>query len=217
MAGRGPSRGEGSVVSRRAALGISAHLGWAATATVVVARTGVRVLRTDRLEIAPPEDREIREPYHVAGGFHGLERVPRPRDPERSLEKGLERQRRAAARQVDALASTLAEAGYRIAFAGLLVSRGRAAPTWEKAVGSHTQIHIEEGIAVRESFRLALAERGARVLPVDQKALWSEASGKLGRSQAGLLRALREVKPANGGAWRKEEQSAALAAWLAWR
>jgi hypothetical protein len=199
---------------RRASIGLSAHLGWAATATISVGRAGVRVLRTDRLEVA--KDREMVEPYHVAGGFQGLERVPRPANPERSLEKGLVRQRRAAARVVAELVSALADEGHRLAVAGLLVSRGRAAGSFERAVGSHTQIHIEEGIAIRESFRLALVGQGARIVPLDQKALWSEASAELGRSEAALLADLRAMRPEDGGSWRKEEQSAALAAWMAW-
>jgi hypothetical protein len=201
---------------RRAAIGISAHLGWAATATVRVGKKGVEVLRSDRLEIAGPDDRETREPYHVAGGFEGLGRVPQPPDPERSLREGLARQRRAAARVVGRLAAALEADGKRLAFAGLLVSRGRAAPSFEKAIGSHTQIHVEEGIAVRESFQRALEELGARVVRLDRKALAAEAAETLGRSHAALLAELREQRPGQGDAWRKEEQSAALAAWLAW-
>jgi D-serine deaminase-like pyridoxal phosphate-dependent protein len=201
---------------RRAAIGISAHLGWAATTTIAVARSGVRILRTDHLEIAKPADRESREPYHVAGGFEGLERVLRPSDPERALEGGLQRQRRSAARVIGKLASALEADGTRLAFAGLLVSRGRAASSFDKAVGSHTQIHIEEGIAIRESLRLALVDTGVRVVSLDQKALWPQAVQELGRSEASLLSALRALRPENEGPWRKEERSAALAAWIAW-
>ncbi len=201
---------------RRAAIGISAHLGWAATSTIAVGKSGVRVLRTDRLEIAKPGDRETGEPYHVAGGFEGLERVARPSNPERSLAKGLQRQRRSALRVISGLASALEDDGYRIAFAGLLVSRGRAAGSFEQAVGSHVQIHIEEGIAVRESFRLALVNSDVIVLPLDQKGLWPQASAELGRTEAALLSDLRMRRPESGGPWRKEEQSAALAAWIAW-
>jgi hypothetical protein len=201
---------------RRAAIGISAHLGWAATTTITVGKSGVRVLRTDRIEIARPDDRETREPYHVAGGFEGLGRVSQPSNPERSLQRGLRRQRRSAARLIASLASALLADGYRCAFAGLLVSRGRAADTFERAIASHTQIHIEEGIAVRESLRLALVGTGARVVPLDQKALWPRACDELDRTEAALLADLRARRPENGGSWRKEDQSAALAAWIAW-
>jgi hypothetical protein len=201
---------------RRAAIGISAHLGWAATATVTVARPGLRVLRTDRLEIAGPEDRAAREPYHVAGGFEGLERVPRPAHPEAGLKRGLQSQRRSTRRAVGATEAALAAVGHRIAFAGILISRGRPAASFEQAIGSHTQIHIEEGIAVRESFRLALTRSGNRVELLDQKTIGSTASRELGRPAEDLLAQLSALRPDNGGSWRKEEKTAALAAWVAW-
>jgi hypothetical protein len=200
---------------RRAAIGVSAHLGWAASAAVVVGKSGVRVLRTDRLEIAGPSDRAAREPYHVAGGFEGLDRVPRSADPEASLQQGLSRQRRLAKRAVRQLSSALESAGYRVAFAGILVGRGRQASSLERAVGSHTQIHIEEGIAIRESIRIALEACGARVRKLDQKRLWQDGASQLRVSESSLAATLDQLRPRHG-AWRKEERSAALAAWLSW-
>jgi len=201
---------------RRAALGVSAHLGWAATAAITAGKRGPRVLRTDRIEVTDPADRAAREPYHVAGGFEGLERVPRPPDPKAALERGLQRQRRSADGAIAKLERALADSGHQIAFVGMLVSRGRTAATFERAVASHTQIHIEEGIAVRESLRLALCRDGAHYEAVDQKAAWSIGSEELGRPEEGLLAALGALRPENEGPWRKEEKTAALAAWIAW-
>ena len=201
---------------RRAAIGISAHLGWAATATVTLGKSGLRVLRTDRLEIADSDDRPAKEPYHVAGGFEGLERVPRPADPEAALEKGLRRQRRSTERAIGEVESTLASSGHRVAFVGILVSRGRPAATFEQAIGSHTQIHIEEGIAVRESFRLAPTRAGRRIEMLDQKSVWSTCSEEFARSEGDLLAELSALRPENEGPWRNEEKTAALAAWIAW-
>jgi hypothetical protein len=200
---------------RRAALGISAHLGWASSAAVVVRKAGVQVVRTDRLEIVAPGDRAAREPYHVAGGFDGLERVPRPRDPEAGLQRGLSRQRRLAMQAIRRLFAALEAEGHRVAFAGLLVSRGRRAPSFERAVASHTQIHIEEGVAIRESIRAALEACGARVRELDQKSLWADGASRLQVPESALAATLAQARPGQG-AWRKEEQSAALAAWLSW-
>jgi hypothetical protein len=201
---------------RRAAIGLSAHLGWAATACIAVSRGRLRVLRSDRLELSASGDREVVEPYHVAGGFDGLSRVPPPPDPKASVESGLRRQRRAAVQATDALCRSLASEGYRITFAGLLVGRGRAAESLERAIGSHTQIHVEEGLAVRESFRRALERAGAHVEPVDQRTVWETGTEILVRSPEVLGAELRGSTPENGGPWRKEEQTAALAAWIAW-
>lgn len=201
---------------RRAAIGVSAHLGWAATAALTAGRRGLQVLRTDRVEIGDRGDRAAIEPYHVAGGFQGLERVPRPRDAKAALEQGLERQRRSARSAVAKLERALADSGHRIAFVAILVSRGRPAATLEQAIGSHTQIHIEEGIAVRQSLRLALSGKGKHIETLDQKTVWSTGSVELGRPEKVLLAELGASRPDNGGPWRKEEKTAALAAWIAW-
>ena len=200
---------------RRAALGVSAHLGWAAAAAVAVGKSGLRVLRTERLELVPETDREAREPYHVAGGFEGLARVPQPSDPGASLERGLARQRRRVRRALAALSSSLERDGYRLAFAGLLVSRGRRADSVDGALASHTQIHIEEGAAIRDSIRRALEALDVRVRELDQKALWPDGARELGHSEAALAQTLQSLRP-DAGPWRVEERTAALAAWLSW-
>lgn len=196
------------------AIGVSAHLGWAATAILRV-RSGLpQVLHTERIETAVATDRESQEPYHVAGGFEGLSRVPVPANPEAVLSRGLGKQQRCAARSLEALLSGIAGGG-RFAFAGILVSRGRKAPSFAKAVGSHVQIHIEEGIAVRASIAQALTALGARVHEIDQKTALSMASAELHRSEKALMAELDALRPASGGAWRKEEKLAAVVAWLA--
>jgi len=202
---------------KAASIGVSAHLGWAATAILSLGRSGPQVLRSDRLATAPEEDREAKEPFHVAGGFEGLARVPRPENPQATLERGLAKQRRFTARELEKLASALAEASYEIATAGILVSRGRRAPSFEKSIGSHTQIHVEEGLAVRDSIARALLAAGARVRELDTKNLLEIASEELGESGSALMQRLGEVRPASGASWRKEEKQAALAAWIAFR
>ena len=192
---------------KRASIGVSAHLGWAAIAVVAC----------DRIETAPENDREVSEPYHVAGGFDGLRRVPRPADPEAVVRRGLRKQQRFTARVLGGIAKELATGGHRLAFAGILVSRGREASDFEKAIGSHTQIHIQEGLAVRASLRGALGDIGARVRDIDQKSVLSIGSEELGEKESELMAQLGAARPENEGPWRKEEKLAALAGWIAWR
>ena len=97
------------------------------------------------------------------------------------------------------------------------MSRGRDAASFEKAIGSHTQIHIQEGLAVRASLRGALADAGAKIRDIDQKSLLALASEELDLPERDLMARLSDVQPENRGAWRKEERMAALAAWIAWR
>ncbi len=202
---------------KRASIGVSPHLGWAATAVLSCDKRTLRILRSDRIETSAEGDREAAEPYHVAGGFDGLRRVPRPANPEAAVRSGLRKQQRFTARQLARLAKQLAAEAHELAFAGILVSRGREAASFEKAIGSHTQIHIQEGLAVRASLRDALAERGTKIHDIDQKSLLDIASEELGEKQSELMARLGATRPENGGAWRKEEKLAALAAWIAWR
>ncbi len=55
--------------------------------------------------------------------------------------------------------------------------------------------------------------RGGEMGPL---ALWPRASDELGRSEAALFSDLKVRRPENAGSWRKEEQTAALAAWISW-
>jgi hypothetical protein len=203
---------------KRAALGISAHLGWAATATVEVAKTGIRVLRSDRIETAPASHREAQEPFHVAGGFDGLERVPPPPKPRAVLTRGLGKQRRFCVREISKLCDTLTkDSGHALSAAAILVSRGCPAPSFEKSVGSHTQIHIEEGIAVRDSLARALRALEVEVFQIDAKSLLDVARDELSHQRPEAMKQLIASPPANGGPWRVEERRAALAAWVAWQ
>ncbi len=202
---------------KRASIGVSAHLGWAATSVLACDKRSLRILRTDRIETSPEGDREASEPYHVAGGFHGLARVPPPANPEAVLRRGLQKQQRFTARTLQRLAVELAALDHKLALAGILVSRGRPAPSFEKAIGSHTQIHIQEGLAVRAAIGSALGDAGVKVHEIDQKSVIAIACEELGESERALMQQLAATRPENGGAWRKEEKLAALAAWIAWR
>ncbi|MGE4606506.1 MAG: hypothetical protein AAEJ52_07185, partial [Myxococcota bacterium] len=75
-------------------------MGWAATAVVAVTSNRLRVVRTDRIATARHGDRGALEPYHVAGGFEGLVRVPRPPEPEEELKRGLKKQQRLTERSI---------------------------------------------------------------------------------------------------------------------
>ena len=114
-----------------ASIGIATHMGWVAGAVVVADGSKPRILRTDRIETADPADREALEPYHVAGGFDGLTRVPIPDDPGSVVERGLQKQRSMTLKNLQALFATLADADIQIGHAGVLTGRGRVAPTFD--------------------------------------------------------------------------------------
>ncbi len=195
-------------------LGFSTHLGWCACTATLIQGVEIAATRTFRLTTAEPDDRLALEPYHVAGGFDGLNRVPPPSEPDALVELGLTRQRTATLAALGELLDQLT--GWpRPARAGLLTGRGRQAASLEKVLSSHTQIHVAEGNAVRESVTLACGENRIEVIALDRKTLSEIVLDTLQVEEADLHKKLAQLRPENGGSWRKEEKICAIVALLA--
>ncbi len=186
-------------------MGISYHMGWFCYA--ITGRFGV-IAATGRIETGTPGDRLSLEPYHVAGGWEGLERVPVPGEPAALVKRGLQLQRRITAKNLKKhpLFSGLKKAS-------ILVGRGRRPPTLDKALAAHAQIHIAESFAVLDAITDALSAEGVKVIQQDRKSLMTDAERSLGKSEEDILAELKVMKP-DDGPWRKEEQLCALATWL---
>jgi hypothetical protein len=200
----------------RVSIGFVAHMGWATTASIVLdGRKPIRVIRTDRIQTADANDREALEPYHVAGGFHGLDREPRPADPTAVVRRGINKQRRRTLANIKRLAKSLTSQGHYLTHAGILVGRGRRPRSLEKILAAHTQIHIAEGIAVRDSIARALRQLGAAIEEIDRKSLPAITRATLKIDEADAFAALNAAAGEIDGPWRAEERLAALAAWLA--
>jgi hypothetical protein len=197
------------------ALGISAHMGWASVVAITSADPLLRVLRSDRLETARRGDHGGGAPYHLAAGFVGAERRPAPRDPAAVVERGLARQRGHTQRTFAGLIGALESAGQRPTRAALLVGKGRLAASLERILASHAQIHVAEGLAVRDSIARALETLGVTVIRIPESSLLADAERELRIDQRQVERWLAAAKPELGGPWRKEQRTAALAARLA--
>jgi hypothetical protein len=190
-------------------------MGWASVATIVRDGPSFRVLRTDRLETAASTDIEAQGPYHRAAGFEGAKRIPVPAEPAVVVEQGRARQRRHTIASFRALAHELERGGYKIAAGAILEGRGLLIESLEAVLASHAQIHIAEGIAVRDAVEHALQRLGIPSLRLDREAVLSTAAKALEVEEAELAARLLATRPANGGRWRQEERLAALAASLA--
>jgi hypothetical protein len=196
-------------------LGFSTHLGWVCVTAVRSRQREITSVRTFRLETSPPGDREVLEPYHVAGGFDGLQRIPPPTDPAASVARGLDGQRRTTAKNLKLLTRSLEDLNVGVCAAGLFVGRGRQAPTLEKILASHAQIHVAEGNAVRDSVRQACRGLDIPVVAIDKRLLFDVAQQHLELDERSAMNLLTRVKPDNAGGWRKEEKRCALAALIA--
>jgi hypothetical protein len=144
----------------------------------------------------------------VAGGWHGLERVPVPDHPLELIEAGKSKQREAIGRNLVTL-SELPDIGK----AGILVGRGRRAPSIAKAITAHPQIHIAEGHAVCDAITSVLEDHRISVSHIDRKTLFDQAEQRLHLAKKNVLARLKTQIP-ESGSWRQEEKPSAIAAWL---
>lgn len=188
-----------------------AHQGWVNAAAVQCRAGNPAPVLAERLDLVRADDREACEPYHVAGGWAGLERVPRPAHPALVVRRGRRRQAAAARRCLQAFQRNLQSRGWRWCRAVVLTARGRPGDL-EQILRAHALVHVAEGEAIRDATRGALRRLGIDVLDQDEKSVLAEAARRLpGEDVDTLMNALR---PATARAWTREERLIALAAWL---
>ena len=198
----------------RAAVGIFTHMGWVTAVTVVASDQFIKVVRTERIDTGDAGDREAIEPYHVAAGFRGLDRVPPPPDPQSVIRRGLKKQQRHTLRNFRKLLGDMSDLGFEIADAAILAGRGKLAASLDKVLASHAQIHIAEGNAVRQAVDTSFKQLDVRVAWLDQKSLFEKTYAVLALEEDELTTRLRSIKPEILSPWRKEERLGAIAAWL---
>ena len=201
-------------MSRVVAIGISPHMGWAAVASVVLAKGALRIVRTDRIATGTIDDHETVQPYHVAAGIEP-EPSPPPAEPAEIIRRGLEKQLRYTLASLRRLARELGDSGLGLKRGAILCSRGRNAASLDRILASHAQVHIAEGLAVRASLARALGTLHVEVVNVDRDTLLTTAAATLDLNEDTIAKSLKALRPENAGLWRQEHRHAALAAWLA--
>ena len=184
-------------------------MGWTCCAIVDVNKAGLRRVATGRLDTGDEADRESWEPYHVAGGWRGLERVPVSDNPATIVNRGMRAQRRHTRKNLEIFLQDITV--YR---AGILVGRGSKAATIEQAINSHPQIHMAESHAVCDAIVAALESRSIAVHRIDRKTMFAQTASELGFEKENIMQLLASITLAQGP-WRQEEKYCAIAAWLA--
>lgn len=189
-----------------------AHQGWLNAVAVATAARLPDAVYVGRVDLFDGDDREALEPYHVAGGWHGLERGPRPEDPAAIVARGRQKQIAAANSSLRTVRERLQDRDLDWVRAVVLTARGRRTDNLERTLGSHAQIHIAEGDAVRDATRAALRALHIPCVDQDEKSVLSVAARLLDCVDADEY--MKARRPARVRSWRKEERLAALAAWL---
>jgi hypothetical protein len=191
-----------------------AHMGWVNAVAVKVEADSPRPLLAQRIDLVEGEDREMTEPYHVAGGWQGLKSYRRPEYPEAIIRRGTALQISSAIIRLKMFAGMLTQQALQWSGAVVLTGRGFLGDDLEHILGSHAHIHVAEGEAIRSATRHALDSLGISFANQDEKSILPIASDKMACSVEDCDKFMKSVKPPNTKSWRKEERLIALGAWL---
>jgi hypothetical protein len=160
---------------QNAAVGFRAHMGWVAAVAIALEEDAPRLVRATIFETAEEGDRIAKEPYHAAGGWDGVKRVPRPADPKAVIEQGRKRQQDLATRAIAVIANDLKSRKLKLIRGVVLSTRSWLGHSLEGILSDHAHVHVYEGEAVRDAVRAAL--KANRIA--------SRAVSKLADSQSG--------------------------------
>lgn len=191
-----------------------AHQGWVNSVAVLIKSDAPRPVLTRRIDLIDSADRSVAEPYHVAGGWDGLTRVPRPTDPVDVIAAGRRQQVASARRALRKMATTIENLDLQWVRAVVLTGRGALGDDLENILRSHAQIHIAEGEAIRDATRTAIAALDIRCIDQDEKNILAAAAREWRCSPAACDERMKAARPATASSWRKEERLVALGAWL---
>ena len=174
-----------------------AHMGWVNAVAVQVEAGSPRPLLAQRIDLVEGEDREVVEPYHVAGGWQGLKSSKRPEDPEAIIRRGTTKQISSATKQLKLFARILVQQELQWTGAVILTGCGWLGDDLERILGAHAHIHVAEGEAIRNATRHALDSLRISFVNQDEKSILPAASDKMACSIEDCDNFMKTVKPPN--------------------
>lgn len=189
-----------------------AHMGWVNAVAVVINQPIPTITHAARIDLVESDDPAVREPYHVAGGWSGLERVPRPNNPAATIRSGLAAQVEMAKSKLAKFNAELTLQQYDWQRAVILTGRGIIHDDLEDILGSHAHIHVAEGEATRDATRASIDALEIAHVNQDEKNITSLCETALSCADADEYMKLR--RPENTKSWTKEHRIIGLGAWL---
>jgi hypothetical protein len=184
-----------------AALGLRAHSGWA----VMVAVSDASAVLRKRIEMTSSSGFRAGQPYHAA------ERMKLPQ-----AETFLKRTEKIAIKMAalalkDAVA-VLADEGYRVTGAAVLLGSGKPLPELAKILSAHPLIHTAEGVFFREALKSACTACGLAAVGVKEREVVGQCAAALGIPVSRVPDRLAAMGKALGAPWTQDEKLSAAAA-----
>ena len=191
-----------------AAVGFRVHSGWTSLVVVALEEGKPVVLARQRPHLVAKFSYTFRQPYHTAEKMSLDEAVV-------FLEGQREEACRLAVAALQAAQRDVAEQGYKIKRAALLLASGRPLPELAKILKAHSLIHTADGEFFREALARAAREAKLVLTSLRERELLATAAATLKRKPAALVKLVSELGKPLGSPWTQDEKFAALAAWLA--
>jgi len=191
-----------------AALGFRVHSGWTALIALAIENNQPIVLSRQRPHLVATFSYTFRQPYHTAEKMDLTEAqtfLDQQRDESRVL----------ALAALRSAQTEVAQQGYKLTRAALLLASGRPLPELSKILASHSIIHTADGEFFREALLHACAQAHLAVATIKDRELQATAATTLRRKPSALTRFVNDLGKPLGSPWTQDEKFATLAAWLA--
>jgi hypothetical protein len=191
-----------------AALGFRVHSGWTSLIALALENNQPIILARQRSHLVATFSYTFRQPYHTAEKMDLAEAqtfLDQQRDEARVL----------ALSALRSVQTEVAQQGYKLTRAALLLASGRPLPELSKILASHSIIHTADGEFFREALLHACAHANLAVTKIKDRELLACASGALRRKPAALISTVADLGKPLGPPWTQDEKFATLVAWLA--
>jgi len=193
---------------KRAALGFRVHSGWTSLIALALENDQPIILARQRPHLVATFSYTFRQPYHTAEKMD-LAEARTFLDQQRGESRAL------ALTALRAAQTEVAQQGYKLTRAALLLASGRPLPELAKILASHSIIHTADGEFFREALLHACASTNLTITTIKDRELLATASTTLRRKPPALTKCIAALGKPLGSPWTQDEKFAALAAWLA--
>jgi hypothetical protein len=194
------------MAARTAAIGFSAHSGWAAMIVLGSAPADLRVLARARVELMDAHDPESKQPYHAVEFCCVEEAAGR-------LRGYLEVATAMAYAAIESHCAAVTGLGYQVKSVGILESAGRKPGSLSSILASHALIHAADGDHYRNALSAAAERHGLRVCRIQARALEDNAVSQLRLRLKPMLDTVNNLGRQVGPPWGADQKKAALLAW----
>ena len=191
-----------------AALGFRVHSGWTSLIAVALEKNHPIILLRQRPHLVATFSYAFRQPYHTAEKM-ALDEAKLFLDQQRKESRKL------ALAAIHSAQSEVAQQGFQITRAALLLASGRPLPELPKILASHSIIHTADGEFFREALLHAAKRLKLAMHPIKERELLATASATLRKNPAPLTRYITNLGKPLGSPWTADEKLATLAAWFA--